>query len=140
MEAEAQIRDPGSSQGHAKPKATRHGHRLPPVEGVGWVDADVEDSRARRARSAVTPVEEVEARPLPRPISGVTGMEGWESMVGWAELMLRHAAPAAAARKVDPDPARNFERLGQSILKKTEDHLEGARSFVEKRPPQFTGR
>ncbi len=42
--------------------------------------------------------------------------------------------------KVDPDTARNFERLGQSILKKTEDHLEGARAFIEKRPAQFTGR
>ncbi len=41
---------------------------------------------------------------------------------------------------VDPDTGRNFERLGQSILKKTEDHLEGARAFVEKRRPDFKGR
>ena len=41
---------------------------------------------------------------------------------------------------VDPDTARNFERLGQSILKKTDDHEEGARAFVEKRPAKFTGR
>lgn len=41
---------------------------------------------------------------------------------------------------VDPETGRNFERLGQSILKKTEDHLEGARAFVEKRRPDFKGR
>ena len=40
---------------------------------------------------------------------------------------------------VDSDTARNFERLGQSILKKTDDHAEGARAFVEKRSAKFTG-
>ena len=30
--------------------------------------------------------------------------------------------------------------LGQSILKRSSDHEEGARAFVEKRKPQFTGR
>ncbi len=41
---------------------------------------------------------------------------------------------------VDPETGRNLERLGQSILKKTEDHLEGARAFVEKRKARFKGR
>lgn len=54
--------------------------------------------------------------------------------LGIAKVVLNNCA------KVDPDTARNFERLGQSILKKTEDHIEGARAFVEKRPAQFTGR
>ena len=54
--------------------------------------------------------------------------------LGIAKVVLNNCA------KVDPDTARNFERLGQSILKKTDDHLEGARAFVEKRAPQFTGR
>jgi enoyl-CoA hydratase len=54
--------------------------------------------------------------------------------LGIAKVVLNQCA------RVDPDTARNFERLGQSVLKKTEDHAEGARAFVEKRPPQFTGR
>ncbi len=54
--------------------------------------------------------------------------------LGIAKVVLNNCA------KVDPDTARNFERLGQSILKKTEDHLEGAQAYIEKRPAQFTGR
>jgi len=41
---------------------------------------------------------------------------------------------------VDLGTGRNFERLGQSVLKRTEDHKEGARAFIEKRPAAFTGR
>jgi len=53
--------------------------------------------------------------------------------LGIAKLVLNNCA------KVDPDTARNLERLGQSILKKTQDHVEGALAFVEKRPAHFTG-
>jgi enoyl-CoA hydratase len=54
--------------------------------------------------------------------------------IGLAKLVLNMCA------NVDPETGRNFERLGQSILKKTEDHAEGAQAFIEKRPPEFRGR
>lgn len=41
---------------------------------------------------------------------------------------------------VDLETGRNLERLGQSILKRTADHKEGAQAFIEKRPAVFTGR
>jgi enoyl-CoA hydratase len=54
--------------------------------------------------------------------------------LGLAKLVLN------ACANVDPDTGRQLERLGQSILKKTEDHEEGARAFVEKRRPKFKGK
>lgn len=45
-----------------------------------------------------------------------------------------------ASANVDPDTGRHLERLGQSILKKTEDHAEGAQAFVDKRKPRFRGK
>jgi len=53
--------------------------------------------------------------------------------IGPAKLLLNQCA------NVDPEMGRNFERLGQSILKKSEDHIEGARAFIEKRAPEFKG-
>ena len=54
--------------------------------------------------------------------------------LGLAKLVLN------ACLNVDPDTGRNLERLGQSILKKTDDHLEGAKAFIEKRAADFKGR
>lgn len=54
--------------------------------------------------------------------------------LGLAKLVLN------ACANVDPGTGRHLERIGQSVLKKTEDHEEGARAFVEKRAPQFKGR
>ena len=54
--------------------------------------------------------------------------------LGLAKLVLN------ASANVDPDTGRQLERLGQSILKKTEDHEEGAKAFVEKRKPKFKGK
>lgn len=41
---------------------------------------------------------------------------------------------------VDHETGRRLERLGQSVLKTTEDHAEGARAFQEKRAPHWRGR
>ena len=54
--------------------------------------------------------------------------------LGLAKLVLN------ACANVDPDTGRHLERLGQSILKRTEDHAEGARAFLEKRKPKFEGK
>jgi enoyl-CoA hydratase len=54
--------------------------------------------------------------------------------LGLAKLVLN------ACLNVDPDTGRNLERLGQSILKKTEDHEEGAKAFLEKRKARFKGK
>lgn len=54
--------------------------------------------------------------------------------LGMAKLVIR------GCMDVDHDTARNLERLGQSVLKKTEDHTEGAKAFLEKRSPSFQGR
>jgi len=68
-------------------------------------------------------------------------MELAKQLAGKAPLALGLAKRVLnACANVDPDTGRNLERLGQSILKKTEDHLEGAKAFVEKRPPEFKGR
>lgn len=68
--------------------------------------------------------------------------------MAWAQQLAGKAPQALGLAKivlnscmnVDPETGRNLERLGQSILKKTDDHLEGARAFVEKRRPDFKGR
>jgi len=54
--------------------------------------------------------------------------------LGLAKLVLN------ACLNVDPDTGRHLERLGQSILKKTEDHEEGAKAFLEKRKARFKGK
>ena len=43
-------------------------------------------------------------------------------------------------QNVDTETGRLLERLGQSILIKTEDNKEGMKAFLEKRPPRFKGR
>jgi enoyl-CoA hydratase/carnithine racemase len=45
-----------------------------------------------------------------------------------------------AALNVDAATGRTLERLGQSILLKTEDAEEGFKAFREKRPARFSGR
>jgi enoyl-CoA hydratase len=71
-----------------------------------------------------------------------------EHAMQFARLLASKAPQALGIAKVvlnncmnvDSDTARHFERLGQSVLKKTEDHAEGARAFIEKRPAHWTDR
>jgi enoyl-CoA hydratase len=53
--------------------------------------------------------------------------------LGMAKLVLNTCAD------VDAETGRRLERLGQSLLKTTTDHREGASAFLEKRPPEWTG-
>jgi enoyl-CoA hydratase len=54
--------------------------------------------------------------------------------LGTAKLIINQCA------NVDTETGRNFERIGQSVLKLSADHKEGASAFVDKRKPKFTGR
>jgi len=82
-------------------------------------------------------VEEV----LPPEALMVRARELAGQLAGKAPLALGLAKVVLnACLNVDPDTGRHLERLGQSILKKSEDHLEGAQAFVEKRKPRFKGR
>ena len=53
--------------------------------------------------------------------------------LGMAKLVINTCAD------VDLETGRRLERIGQSVLKKSADHAEGALSFIEKRKPQWTG-
>jgi len=79
----------------------------------------------------VLPAEEL----MPRAMALAKQLAGKAPLaLGMAKIVLN------SCLNVDPETGRNLERLGQSILKKTDDHLEGAKAFVEKRRPDFKGR
>ena len=54
--------------------------------------------------------------------------------LGMAKLVLN------TCTDVDHETGRRLERLGQSVLKTTTDHAEGAAAFLARRPPQWQGR
>lgn len=54
--------------------------------------------------------------------------------VGMAKVILN------TCTDVDAETGRRLERLGQSVLKVTDDHREGVAAFAEKRKPNWTAR
>jgi enoyl-CoA hydratase/carnithine racemase len=70
-----------------------------------------------------------------------------DAAVAMAGELAKHAPLALGMAKlvlntctdVDSETGRRLERLGQSVLKTTNDHREGATAFLEKRAPQWTG-
>lgn len=52
--------------------------------------------------------------------------------LGMAKLVINTCAD------VDLESGRRLERIGQSVLKKSADHAEGAQSFIERRKPNWT--
>ena len=64
-----------------------------------------------------------------------------EELGAFAPLALGMAkAVLNTCTDVDHETGRRLERMGQSILKTTSDHAEGALAFMEKRAPQWEGR
>lgn len=60
-------------------------------------------------------------------------------LVGRAPLALGIAKMVLnTCTDVDSETGRRLERLGQSVLKTTNDHREGAAAFLEKRAPQWS--
>ena len=45
--------------------------------------------------------------------------------------------PSTPVAEVDLETGRRFERLGQSVLKKTDDHREGAKAIPRKAPTEL---
>ncbi|MTV25732.1 enoyl-CoA hydratase/isomerase family protein [Nitriliruptoraceae bacterium ZYF776] len=74
--------------------------------------------------------------------------EALAGAVRLAERIAQHAPLAVGMAKlilntctdVDAETGRRLERLGQSVLKTTEDHQEGATAFLEKRAAKWQGR
>jgi enoyl-CoA hydratase/carnithine racemase len=72
----------------------------------------------------------------------------WEETMAFARQLLQKSPLAMGMAKhiintcqnVDTETGRILERLGQSVLIRTEDSREGNAAFREKRPPQFKGR
>ena len=71
-----------------------------------------------------------------------------EGAVALATEMMAYAPLALGMAKlvlntctdVDHETGRRLERLGQSVLKTTSDHAEGAAAFLARRPPEWQGR
>lgn len=82
------------------------------------------------------------ATEITRPGEALAGARALASrLAGRAPLALGMAKVILnTCTDVDAETGRRLERLGQSILKVTDDHAEGVLAFLERREPKWAGR
>ena len=77
--------------------------------------------------------------PLDRPMAAVE--EDAQTLIPRAPLAVKYAKEAIArGLEHAPEEGLKVEAELSILLRTTEDQMEGARAFQEKRPPQLTGR
>lgn len=107
--------------------------------GLGRAKELVLLSRSVNAESAKALGLATEVVPDGQVIEGALALV--EEMAGLAPLALGMAKVVLnTCTDVDHETGRRLERLGQSVLKTTDDHAEGARAFVERRPAEWRAR
>ncbi len=121
---------------------------IPGSGGISRLVKLVGPAKAKRLvmTGEIVPAETALAYGLVEEI--VPADELMDRAVAFAEQLAAKAPLALGSAKivinqcvnVDTETGRNFERIAQSVLKLTDDHKEGAQSFIEKRKPNFTGR
>ena len=80
-------------------------------------------------------------RVVPRDQLNAAARELAEKLLTKAPLALGMAkAVMNTCDNIDAASGRILERIGQSVLIRTDDHQEGVRAFREKRPPNYQGR
>lgn len=90
-----------------------------------------DDAKTMGLCTTVTPAGEV--------LDGALALA--EELAAFAPLALGMAKVVLnTATDVDHETGRRLERLGQSVLKTTEDHAEGAKAFLERRTAEWKGR
>jgi enoyl-CoA hydratase len=113
--------------------------RLPRIVGMGWakylvLSGEIIDARQALEIGLVTAV-------MPASQLQVRARELAKKILRQGPLAARLAKLALnASARVDLDSGLLIETLAQSICYASEDKLEGATAFLEKRKPRFTGR
>ena len=107
--------------------------------GLGRAKELVMLSRSVGAADAVALGLATETAPEGGALAGALALA--DELAAFAPLALGMAKTVLnTCTDVDHETGRRLERIGQSVLKTTEDHAEGAQAFIEKRKPVWQGR
>jgi enoyl-CoA hydratase/carnithine racemase len=104
--------------------------------------------RLKEMIMAVKPVKADKALHIGLVTEVVSGEKLMEHALAYARDLKKLAPQAVGIAKhvinmcqnVDTETGRQLERLGQSVLIRTQDNKEGMSAFKEKRKPKFTGK